>query len=445
MDNLFFARATMSLTLGFHIIFACIGMVMPFLMAISHYLWLKRGEDVYYRLTRVWLRGVAIFFTIGAVSGTALSFELGLLWPEFMKFAGPIIGMPFSWEGTAFFVEAICLGLFLYGWKKINKWVHWFAGLMIGVSGVLSGLFVVCANAWMNAPAGFTIVNGQVMNIDPLKAMFNPAWLSQTSHMIIAAFEAVAFAAAGLHAFLLLNKKNFEIHKRAINIALTVGAVFALLQLISGDYSAKDVAKRQPIKLAAMEGLFESERGAGLTIGGIPFERSGETKFGIKMPYALSFLAYGDFHAEVKGLNSFIKENEPIPPVAVTHIAFQIMVGCGTLLAVASILFITFRLKYKKKLYDKRFLKFIALCTPLGFIAVEAGWVVTEVGRQPWIIYNLLKVKDSVSPVPGQMFHFMVFLIIYLTLLSTAFWLMKRQIKMLHLKEERINPSGGWK
>lgn len=445
MDNLFFARATMSLTLGFHIIFACIGMVMPFLMAISHYLWLKRGEDVYYRLTRAWLRGVAIFFTIGAVSGTALSFELGLLWPGFMKFAGPIIGMPFSWEGTAFFVEAICLGLFLYGWKKINKWVHWLAGLMVGVSGVLSGIFVVCANAWMNAPAGFTIVNGQVISIDPFKAMFNPAWLSQTSHMIIAAFEATAFGVAGLHAILLLNKKNFEIHRKAISIALTVGAVFALLQLVSGDYSAKDVAKRQPIKLAAMEGLFESEKGAGLTIGGIPFESSGETKFGIKMPYVLSFLAYGDFHAEVKGLNSFIKENKPIPPVAVTHIAFQIMVGCGSLLAIASLLFLAFRFKFKKKLYDKRFLKFIALCTPLGFIAVEAGWVVTEVGRQPWIIYNLLKVKDSVSPVPGQVFHFIVFLLIYLILLTAAFWLMKRQIKMLHLKEEKINPSGGWK
>ncbi|MDP4116568.1 MAG: cytochrome ubiquinol oxidase subunit I [Bacteroidota bacterium] len=445
MDNLFFARATMSLSLGFHIIFACIGMTMPFLMVISHYLWLKRGEDVYYRLTKAWSKGVAIFFAIGAVSGTALSFELGLLWPGFMKHAGAIIGMPFSWEGTAFFVESVCIGLFLYGWKRLNKWVHWFSGLIVGVAGVVSGIFVVCANAWMNSPAGFEMVNGQAINIDPLKAMFNPAWISQTLHMSIAAFEATAFGVAGIHAILLLKKNNYDIHKKAMTIALSVGVVFALLQFVSGDYSAKDVAKRQPIKLAAMEGQFKTEKGAGLTIGGLPNVKEGKTKFGIKIPYALSFLAYGDFNAEVKGLNDFIKENNPIPPVAVVHIAFQIMVGCGSLLALASLLFIAIRFKFKKELFNKKYLKFIAVCTPLGFIAVEAGWVVTEVGRQPWIIYNVLKVSESVSPVQGQLFHFLAFVCIYLILACVAFWLMQRQIKMLHVKEEKINPSGSWK
>ncbi len=208
MDNLLAARSTMALSLAFHIIFACIGMTMPFLMMTSHWLWLKKKNDSYLRLTKTWSKGVAIFFAIGAVSGTALSFELGLLWPGFMKHAGPVIGMPFSWEGTAFFIEAICIGLFLYGWNRLNRWVHWVSGLVVGISGVASGIFVVAANAWMNAPAGFDWINGKAENIDPFAAMFNPAFISQTSHMTIAAFEATSFAVAGLHALLLLKEKE---------------------------------------------------------------------------------------------------------------------------------------------------------------------------------------------------------------------------------------------
>ncbi len=433
MDNLLAARSTMALSLGFHIIFACIGMTMPFLMVVSHWLYLKRKDEIYLKLTKTWSKGVAIFFAIGAVSGTALSFELGILWPGFMKYAGAIIGMPFSWEGTAFFVEAICIGLFLYGWNKLNPYVHWFAGLMVGISGVLSGIFVVAANAWMNAPAGFDWVNGKAINIDPFAAMFNPAWVSQTSHMIIAAFEATAFAVAGLHAFLLLKGKNTSIHKMAMIIALSIGSIAAIIQPLSGDHSAKDVAKRQPIKLAAMEGLFHTESGAGLTIGGIPNEKERTTKFGLTIPKGLSFLAYGDFNAEVKGLNDFPEENWP--PVAPTHIAFQIMVGCGTLLALAGVLFWVIRYKWKDVLLNKKFLTFIALIGPLGFVAVEAGWIVTEVGRQPWIIYNIMRTAQAVSPVPGQIFHFTLFAISYLVLCFAAYWLMKRQIIKLDEEE----------
>ena len=265
----------MAVSLAFHIIFACIGMTMPFLMVISHWLWLKKKDETYLRLTQAWSKGVAIFFAIGAVSGTVLSFELGLLWPGFMKYAGAIIGMPFSWEGTAFFVEAICIGLFLYGWEKLNPYVHWTSGLLVGISGVVSGIFVVCANAWMNAPAGFDLpagqtsfANGGPVNINPVAAMFNPAWVSQTLHMTIAAFTATSFAVAGIHAILLLRNKNNLLHKRALIIALSFGSLFALAQPLSGDLSAKDVAKRQPVKLAAMEGQFQTEAGAGLTIGG---------------------------------------------------------------------------------------------------------------------------------------------------------------------------------
>ncbi len=419
----------MALSLAFHIIFACIGMTMPFLMIISNWLWIKKKDDVYLKLTQTWSKGVAIFFAIGAVSGTVLSFELGLLWPEFMKHAGAIIGMPFSLEGTAFFVEAIFIGLFLYGWKRLSPYVHWISGLIVGLSGVISGIFVVTANAWMNAPTGFDWVNGKAVNINPVAAMFNPAWVSETLHMTIAAFVATSFAVAGLHAILILRGKNVELHKKALIIALAFGSIFAVLQPISGDFSAKDVAKRQEIKLAAMEGHFKTEKNAPLTIGGIPNEQTRQTEYGIKIPYLLSFLAYGNFHAEVKGLNDY--DRSIWPPVLPVHLSFQIMVGIGFLLATVGIIFWVIRFKWKNLLTNINFLKLIAVCTPLGFIAVEAGWIVTEVGRQPWIIFGIMKTADAVTPAPFQIYHFILFTVVYLMLSITAVWLMRRQINAL--------------
>src|SRR6187549_1832686 len=190
MDDFVAARLQMALSLGFHIIFACIGMVMPFFMAVAHYKWLITKDAVYKSLTKAWSKGVAIFFATGAVSGTVLSFELGLLWPTFMKHAGPIFGMPFSLEGTAFFIEAIALGFYLYGWNKFNRWFHWFTGVVVGISGIASGILVVSANSWMNSPTGFDFVDGEYLNIDPIKAMLNDAWFTQALHMTIAAFAA---------------------------------------------------------------------------------------------------------------------------------------------------------------------------------------------------------------------------------------------------------------
>src|SRR5688572_16298751 len=246
MDDFIAARSQMALSLGFHIIFACIGMVMPFFMAVSHYYWIRTKNPVYLNITKAWSKGVAIFFATGAVSGTVLSFELGLLWPNFMKHAGPIFGMPFSLEGTAFFIEAIALGFYLYGWDRFNKWFHWFTGVVVGISGLLSGILVVAANAWMNSPTGFDYVNGEYINIDPIKAMFNDAWFSQALHMTLAAFAATGFAVAGVHAIMIIQRKNVLFHSKAFKIAAIFAAVAAILQPISGDFSAKDVAKRQP-------------------------------------------------------------------------------------------------------------------------------------------------------------------------------------------------------
>ncbi|SIN82484.1 cytochrome ubiquinol oxidase subunit I [Algoriphagus halophilus] len=427
MEDLFAARSQMALSLGFHIIFACIGMVMPFFMATSHYQYLKTGNPLYKDLTKAWSKGVAIFFVTGAVSGTMLSFELGLLWPKFMLHAGPIFGMPFSLEGTAFFIEAIALGFFLYGWGKFKPWFHWFTGVVVGISGLASGILVVAANGWMNSPTGFDFVNGEYLNIDPIQALFNDAWFSQSLHMTLAAFTATGFAVAGIHAYMMLKEKNIEFHRKAFRIALVFGGIAALLQPISGDISAKDIAVRQPAKLAAMEAHFETEKGASLIIGGIPDEEAKEVNYALKIPGALSFLAHGDFESEVIGLDQFPEENHP--PVLVTHFAFQIMVGLGMVLMGLGLLF--FFSNWKKKEWMKKdwFLRLFALATPLGFIAVEAGWTVTEVGRQPWIIYEILRTEDAVSPIPGIAYSFYLFTAIYVSLALVVTFLLIRQIK----------------
>ncbi len=327
MDNLLAGRMQMAFSLGFHIIFACIGMVMPFLMTMAQWKYLKTGDQTYRDLAKAWARGVAIFFAVGAVSGTVLSFELGTLWPTFMKHAGPIIGMPFSLEGTAFFIEAIALGVFLYGWDKIPRWAHFGSGVVVGVAGVISGILVVAANAWMNSPTGFDWVNGEAINIDPWAAMANKAWFSQALHMTLAAFTATGFGIAGLHAFQLLKHPQHPLHRKGMRLAMILATIGALLQPLSGDLSAKDVAKRQPVKLAAMEAHFETEKGADLLIGGIPDEATGQVRYGIHIPGALSFLAFGDFSSEVKGLNYFPTDEHPTE--LITHFAFQIMVGFG--------------------------------------------------------------------------------------------------------------------
>ncbi|GAB3173782.1 cytochrome ubiquinol oxidase subunit I [Telluribacter humicola] len=435
MDDLLAARLQMATSLGFHIVFACIGMTMPILMAFSEWRWLRTNEPVYMDLAKAWSKGVALFFAVGAVSGTVLSFELGLLFPGFMRHAGPIIGMPFSWEGTAFFVEAIALGIFLYGWNRLNRWVHWLSGVVVGISGVLSGIFVVSANSWMNSPRGFTWQNGEATNIDPVAAMFNEAWFSQALHMTLAAFVATAFAVAGVHAFLLLKNPKNIFHRKAVKIALSFGAITAFLQPLSGDYAAKDVADRQPAKLAALEGLYKTSKPADLIIGGIPNDQEERVDYAIHIPGALSFLAHGDFDAEVIGLDQFPKDERP--PVLITHVAFQIMVGIGMLLALGGLLFLLFSWRWQHLLSNKWWLWFIVLLTPLGFIAVEAGWTVTEVGRQPWIIYGVMRTKDAVSTMPGLQYSFYLISTVYLLLTGLLVWMMRRQIETL----EEFYPS----
>jgi cytochrome d ubiquinol oxidase subunit I len=437
MDDLLAARSQMALSLGFHIIYACIGMVMPFFMAVSHYQWIRTSDPIYKNLTKAWSKGVAIFFATGAVSGTVLSFELGLLWPTFMLHAGPIFGMPFSLEGTAFFIEAIALGFFLYGWDRFNKWFHWFTGVVVGISGLASGILVVSANAWMNSPAGFDYVNGQYINIDPIKAMFNDAWFSQALHMTLAAFAATGFAVAGVHAIMIIQKKNVLFHLRAFRIAAIFAAIAAILQPISGDFSAKDVAKRQPAKLAAMEAHFETQGSAPLIVGGIPNVKEKKVEYALELPGMLSFLAHGDFQSEVIGLDRIPEQDHP--PVAVVHYAFQIMVGCGVIMMLISIVFFISLLK-KNWLYSTWLPKLFIITLPLGFIAVEAGWTVTEVGRQPWIIQGVMRTADALTPMPGIRYSFYIFAAVYVSLSVAVIYLLHRQIKMVPVLYDKAMP-----
>src|SRR5437870_4432700 len=364
MPDLLAARSQMGVSLAFHIVFAVIGMAMPVMMVLAERRWQVTGHTIYLDLARRWATGTAILFAVGAVSGTVLSFELGLLWPGFMDLAGAIIGMPFSLEGFAFFTEAIFLGIYLYGWDRISARAHLWAGVAVAVSGAASGIFVVIANAWMNAPAGFELMNGRAVHVDPIAAMANAAALTQTIHMTLAAYAATGFAVAGIHALLLLRDPANVFHRRALEIALLVGAPAALLQPISGDFSARHIAVHQPVKLAAAEALFQTQPNAPLTLAGWPDVATRETRFAIEIPYGLSLLAFHDPRAVVKGLD--VVPASEWPNVPAMYLSFRVMVSLGTYLAVVA-LWAGWLAWRKRDLADHRWLlRAVALATPMG-------------------------------------------------------------------------------
>jgi cytochrome d ubiquinol oxidase subunit I len=425
MDNLAFARAQMGLSLAFHIVFAVIGVGMPLLMVISEAAWLRTGERTYLDLTRRWARGTAILFAVGAVSGTVLSFELGLLWPGFMEYAGGIIGMPFSLEGFAFFTEAIFLGIHLYGWGRVPALVHWLSGVVVALSGLASAAFVTSANAWMNAPAGFRIVQGRVADVDPTAAMLNPAALQQIVHMALAAYAAVGFGVAGVHASLLLRDRASGFHRRALGIALALGVVAIPLQVASGDFIARMVAQRQPAKLAAMEALYRTQAGAPLTIGGLPDDEQLRVRWGVELPRLLSLLAHHDPDAVVTGLDAFPRDRWP--DVRAVHLAFDVMVLCGALLLALAV-WVVWLVARRRRLSDSTWLlRSLVVATPIGFVAIEAGWVVTEMGRQPWIVYEVMRTAEAVTPMPWLVVPFSLFTAVYLLLSVVLVALLRRE------------------
>ncbi len=439
MSNLLAARSLMAMSLGFHIVFAIIGVAMPLMMVIAEWCWLKTGQEVYLTIAKRWAKGTAIFFAIGAVTGTVLSFQLGLLWPKFMEFAGPIIGLAFSIEGFAFFTEAIFLGIYLYGWRKVSPRAHLAAGGVVAVSGITSGVVVVLANGWMNTPRGFTMINGLPANIDPIAALLNPSGVLQAVHMITAAFAATGFAVAGIHAFLLLRQPGNAFHQGALKIALAVGCISALFQPLNGDFLAKQVAEYQPLKLAAFEGQVHTQNGAPFRLGGIWDSEKEAFDYILEIPYALSLMLHMNPHGQVIGLKDFPKEHWP--PIGVVRTAFQIMVLIGVIMMIIAFwaAWLTFK---KRNLFQSRlFLKTLVLSIPLGFIATEMGWVATEVGRQPWVVVGYLKTAQAVTPMPGISISLIFFAGLYAFLAAIVVWLMWRHVAATPTQFEMNPPT----
>ena len=438
MSDLLAARSQMGVSLAFHIVFAVVGIAMPVMMVVAERRWQVTGHAIYRDLAQRWARGTAILFAVGAVSGTVLSFELGLLWPGFMGLAGSIIGMPFSLEGFAFFTEAIFLGVYLYGWDRISPRAHLGAGVAVALSGAASGIFVVLANAWMNAPTGFQLVDGRVVNVDPIAAMASPAAFPQALHMTLAAYAATGFAVAGIHALLLLKDPANAFHRRALEIALLVGAPAAVLQPISGDIAARHLARHQPVKLAAAEALFRTQQGAPLSLGGWPDVARRENRFALEIPRGLSLLAFHDPNARVQGLDAVPQDQWPSVPAV--HLSFELMVALGTYLAVVAVWagWLAWR---RRDLAQQRWLmRAIALATPMGFVATEAGWMATELGRQPWVIYGVMRTRDAVTPMPGLVVPLVVFTLLYCFLGAIVAWLLYRQI----VRSPNV-PEGVWR
>jgi len=424
MSDFLFARSQMAMSLAFHIVFAALGIGMPLLMAIAEGMYLRTNQPVYLDLSKRWAKGTAILFAVGAVSGTVLSFELGLLWPGFMAHAGAIIGMPFSLEGFAFFTEAIFLGVYLYGWKRVSPLIHWLSGVVVAMSGIFSGIFVVMANAWMNSPAGFKMVDGKIADIDPIAAMLNPASFHEVLHMTLAAFVATGFMVAAIHAFFLLRDRRNPFHRAALGLALTVACISMPLQILSGDLSARAVARLQPAKLAAMEAHYRTQARAPLVIGGIPQDQTMTTAYALEIPRGLSLLTAHNPNARVLGLEEFPRDQWP--NVRLVHWSFDLMVGSGMLMLALTFCADVLWLKYRLLPDNRWLLRGLVAAGPLGFLAIETGWFVTELGRQPWIIYGVMRTSEAVTPMPGLVVPFVTFTAVYIFLAIVVVFLLRR-------------------
>ena len=434
MDTLTAARLQMTLSLAFHMVFAAVGIGLPLLMVVVERQYLRTGQAHYMELARKWAKATGLLFAVGAVSGTALSFELGLLWPKYMELMGAVVGHVFGLEGFAFFIEAIFIGLYLYGWDKLSPRAHWWCGVVIAVSGATSGILVLGVNAWMQLPVGFVLDEaGRAVVTDPAAIFKTYAWWVMALHSTLSCYIAVSFAVAGIYAWGWLRGRRDAYHRAAIVTALTVGGITAIVQPISGDLLAKFVYRTQPAKFAAMEGQFETQRYAPLRIGGWPDETTGQTRFAVEIPGGLSFLATHDPSAEVEGLLDIPRDRWP--NVELTHGAFQVMVGLGTALMVLSVWFAVRWWRKRDVLLESRPLLWaMVLLAPAGFVALEAGWIVTEVGRQPWVIqphegvYAGMRTAEAVTTAPGVPQVFYGFVVLYLVLGATVIVLLRKLV-----------------
>jgi cytochrome d ubiquinol oxidase subunit I len=422
------ARASLAVSLAFHIVFAAVGIGLPLMFCIAEGIGLRKRDATWYALARRWSRAAGILFVVGAVSGTALSFEFGLLWPRFMAFGSGIFGLMFTFEGFCFFLEAIFLGLYLYGWDRLSPRIHWLTSFPVVVTGALASQFILAVNSWMNTPTGFTLVNGQATNIHPFAAMFNPMAPSQAVHMLVAAYQVTGFAVAAVYAVGMLRGRRDAYHRNGTLLGMIIAAVMIVPQVIAGSWIGEALARNQPEKLAGIEGLFQTTKGAPLALFGWVDTATQQVYLAINIPKMLSFLSYNHFNSTVTGLDAFPKSSWPgaaVDPIA--HLAFDTMATLGGLFLLVPLVFWFVYWRQRKTVPTARWLLWVLVITgPLTFVALECGWVAAELGRQPWIIYNIMLTSNGVTTNGGIAFFFFVFLAIYIALGVATIGLLRR-------------------
>jgi len=422
-DHLLEARQMQSLSFAAHIPLVCFGIAFPAMVLIMEWLGQRTGDPIYRVIARRWSRVMLALFGIGVITGTVLSFEMGVLWPNFTATFGGVFGLGFAIEGFSFFMEAIFIGIYVYGWDRLSPRWHLLSGIPIVITGLTGSLMVIAVNAWMNHPGGFRLVGGEAVDIHPWSALFANSYLwHELIHMYVAGYIVTGFAVAGAYAIARLRGRWGRYERTAIVVPLTIAALAAPVQILVGDWAAREVATTQPVKLAAMEGLPKTERGAPVHLLG--WYHDGEVKFGVRVPKLLSLLAFHDPNAKVEGLDVVPPADRP--PVNVVRVAFQTMVAIGTLLALIGVVTLFVRVRRRRLPESKWFYLALAAAGPLSYVALVAGWVTTEVGRQPWVVYHVMRTNAAVTGAGGIPVGYAALWVVYLAVVAAVVWILRR-------------------
>jgi cytochrome d ubiquinol oxidase subunit I len=419
VDPVPWARAQMAFTLACHIVLVPLGVSWAFMALVANYRGLRRGDADALRLAQRWSKYMAVTFAVGAVTGTVLSFEFGLLWPTFMGQWGEVFGVAFGFEGLFFFTEAIFIAIYIYGWRRLGPWAHFWTGVPIVLAGIFGSISVVSANAWMNAPSGFTLdADGNVTDVDPVGVILNDAMPLQAAHMLVAAYLVGGFLVASVYAAAMLRGRRDHYHRTAFLIAFTVAAVAAPVQLVVGDALARWVYDEQPVKFAAIELVPSTDSDVPETLLG-HLDENGEVSGGIPIPGLGSLLSDPSTGRStvVQGLDTVPADERPTNrQVNVVHLCWDIMVGLGTLLFLLSAWYAASWLFRRREPASRWFLGAAASSGVLAVVCMEAGWVVAEVGRQPWIVYRRMRVEDAATANPGVWITFIAVVVLYAAL-----------------------------
>jgi cytochrome bd ubiquinol oxidase subunit I len=418
------ARQMQALSLAVHIPIVCFGIAFPAMMLFVEGLYLRTGDATYKALAKRWSKVALTLFAVGVVTGTILSFEFGLLWPNFMATFGDVFGIGFALEGISFFIEAIFIAIYVYGWDRLGRRTHFLVGIPVVISGFTGSFWVLGVNAWMNSPQGFTIVGGRATDPRPLEALLTPNLGHELAHMYLAGYMVTGFVVAGVYAAGWLKGRHDRYHRTALAVTLSFAAFASASQGIVGDWAGRRVAESQPVKLAAFEGLGRTQAGAPFTIGGIYDEARGEVRYGIHVPKLLSLLSHHNPNARVIGLDAAPPRDRP--PVNVVRIGFQTMVGIGTLLGLLALVFFVTWLRHRRLPRSPWFYRAVIVAGPLSIVALIAGWVATEVGRQPWIVYEVMRTSQAVTRANRLEIGFVFLVLVYLTLAGAVAWLLRR-------------------